>query len=443
MNKLMECMKNDINFQDTPYEVIKYIMDHAKSECHQYVSWLCSCNFELVQRTWAYRLVRGNIKYIEVERKTPIEEMAVRRNIYFTQMGGYHPVYEPKTVINKSYYYGYSYPHFDASTDWNKWHVESEMGIATKVLNYDFIFSIDKYKYCGYSGADPVIKYLRNYEKNPKVEYFGKLGIRYSKKIEQKIKKDKQFLNWLRQQDIKEINMYGPIATILAYDRKISIEEARRQDSRERQIRNHYRWCIPEVKGTGIDVIKLNDYLEQNGCGSGAYNDYLKAVKYLGLDLKDTKNIFPNNFSRMHDLRISQYDSEKARENIESKRELQRKFRRISDEYSIYSIENDDLILVMPKTPYDLVMEGRALSHCVGRMGYDKKMAEGKCLIGFIRKKNEPKKPYVTCEYLFNAKMISQVYAEHDSKPPKEVSDFALEWGKVLNEALKEKKEAV
>lgn len=435
---LLGKLKEDINFMDTPKAVIDYIWKHSDTY-NKYVSWLCTIDWELVQRTWAYRTVGGVQKIVEVERKTPGEELAVRRNIYFTQMGGYHPVYEPKTVQSKSGYYGYGFTYFDATTDWNIWHTEKAMGLTTKVLNCEFVFELDKYKYCGYSGAEPIISYLRNYEKNPKVEYFGKMGIRYSKKIEQKIDKDKQFLNWLRNQNPEEINLYGVSATIYAYDKHISIKEAKIIDSEIRTTRNHFSWAVPEVKGTKIDVVKLKKYIDENKCGNRTYNDYLKAIKYLNLDLDDTKNVFPKDFVRMHDLRINEYNSAKIKEDSRKRKAFTKKFKKVANEYSAYAIENDEFVMLLPQSPHELVIEGNALHHCVGKMGYDKKMADRQCLIGFIRLKSEPNKPFVTCEYLFGKNIISQVYADHDSKPPQEVREFAEEWGKVLTNALKKK----
>ena len=55
-----------------------------------------------------------------------------------------------------------------------------------------------------------------------------------------------------------------------------------------------------------------------------------------------------------------------------------------------------ELQIVCPQRANDLVDEGKALHHCVG--GYIDNVAEGRCLIVFVRRVEEPKKPYVTVE---------------------------------------------
>ncbi|MBQ8876111.1 MAG: PcfJ domain-containing protein [Clostridia bacterium] len=42
----------------------------------------------------------------------------------------------------------------------------------------------------------------------------------------------------------------------------------------------------------------------------------------------------------------------------------------------------------MAKSPAELVAEGKALNHCVGRGHYESKMANGQSLIFFVRKAN-------------------------------------------------------
>lgn len=60
------------------------------------------------------------------------------------------------------------------------------------------------------------------------------------------------------------------------------------------------------------------------------------------------------------------------------------------------ALSNKELQIVCPKQANDLVDEGKALHHCVG--GYIDSVAEGRSLIVFVRRVEEPKKPYVTVE---------------------------------------------
>lgn len=76
---------------------------------------------------------------------------------------------------------------------------------------------------------------------------------------------------------------------------------------------------------------------------------------------------------------------------------------------------------------------GIQLHHCVGT--YIERVAAKKCLIVFVRRVEEPKKPYVTVE-VRNGK-IEQIHGDHNSDPTEEVKKFVDLWSrKVLPMAL-------
>ena len=57
----------------------------------------------------------------------------------------------------------------------------------------------------------------------------------------------------------------------------------------------------------------------------------------------------------------------------------------------------NDLTIVFPTCTNDLIKEGEALHHCVGRMNYNEKIYDDKSLILFVR--NDEKTPLYTMEY--------------------------------------------
>ena len=59
----------------------------------------------------------------------------------------------------------------------------------------------------------------------------------------------------------------------------------------------------------------------------------------------------------------------------------------------------------------ELTAEGKALHHCVG--GYIRRMAEGETAIFFLRKANEPDKPFYTLE--LQKKRVIQCRTEHNA----------------------------
>ena len=90
--------------------------------------------------------------------------------------------------------------------------------------------------------------------------------------------------------------------------------------------------------------------------------------------------------------------------------------------------KDNGLIIFPPDKPADLVAEGDALEHCVGRMGYDKKPATGTSFIMFVRKELEKDKPYVTVEYDPDSKKILQSYGHKNTKPEPMVQEFLTRW---------------
>lgn len=190
------------------------------------------------------------------------------------------------------------------------------------------------------------------------------------------------------------------------------------------------------IKQTKVDRVKLYDWIHENKISIYSYGDYFKAIYSLGLDLADTKNLYPNDFKRMHYLRINQYKAQQAELDAKKRAELYERFRSRAIKYKDLEIEGEKYSVIIPGEVSDLVKEGDKLNHCVGRMGYDNKMAEGRCIIAFIRLNTNKKKPFVTVEYLTDKHRISQCYGKHDSRPSDDVREFADEWAKTVKMKL-------
>ena len=79
---------------------------------------------------------------------------------------------------------------------------------------------------------------------------------------------------------------------------------------------------------------------------------------------------------------------------------------------------------IIAKNPSELIIEGEALDHCVGRMNYDQKFAREETLIFFIRNISSPDIPFVTVEYSPEKHKILQCYGYHDTKPDDNVIKF-------------------
>lgn len=157
------------------------------------------------------------------------------------------------------------------------------------------------------------------------------------------------------------------------------------------------------------------------------YVDYLHMCRRQAYDMKEKSVLFPKNCATAHD---------REAERIQKINDAQ-KNKAFGIAYAGFArkaaLSNEELQIVCPKRVNDLVAEGRALHHCVG--SYVDRVAEGRCLIVFVRRVEEPEKPYVTVE-VRNGK-IEQIHGDHNSDPTEEVQKFVDLWSrKVLPMAL-------
>ena len=157
------------------------------------------------------------------------------------------------------------------------------------------------------------------------------------------------------------------------------------------------------------------------------YVDYLHMCRRQAYDMKDKSVLFPKNCATAHD---------REAERIQKINDAQ-KNKAFGMAYAGFArkavLSNEELQIVCPQRANDLVDEGKALHHCVGN--YIDKVAEGRCLIVFVRRVEELKKPYVTVEVRDGK--IAQIHGDHNSKPTEEVQKFIDLWSrKVLPMAL-------
>lgn len=157
------------------------------------------------------------------------------------------------------------------------------------------------------------------------------------------------------------------------------------------------------------------------------YVDYLHMCRRQTYNMNDKSVLFPKNCAVAHDREAERIqkisDAQKNKAFCMAYAGFARKA----------ALSNKELQIVCPKQANDLVDEGKALHHCVG--GYIDSVAEGKCLIVFVRRVEEPKKPYVTVEVRDGK--IEQIHGDYNSAPTEEVQKFVDLWSrKVLPMAL-------
>ncbi len=239
------------------------------------------------------------------------------------------------------------------------------------------------------------------------------------------IGKDKKFCKWLiaNKQPLSE-NPYYIDVVIRSYKTGKSLDEL--QAYAEAVIILRRQRNLPRLqRAFSKDLDQLLNYVSIQKTGVTTYNDYYTACTYLGLDMTIPKNRYPHDFKRWHDIRIDEYRTAKALKDAEQRKELYAQFAIVAEKYlPLQRNLHDAFIVIIAKSPADLIREGDILHHCVGRMNYDQRMIREESLIFFIRNATEPDTPLATVEYSLASKTVLQCYGDHDSKPSQDVLEF-------------------
>lgn len=147
------------------------------------------------------------------------------------------------------------------------------------------------------------------------------------------------------------------------------------------------------------NVTKMLRYMRDHNVGYRSYGDHLSQLAELGINFTG-KNLFPEDFNRVHaDLttRVVQLrEDKKAKEIAEWDKIITAMHSEISATKPLTFKENG-LIALFPASYSELAYEGDTLHHCVRT--YAGKIAEGKTMVFFIRREEDPTTPYYTLEY--------------------------------------------
>lgn len=312
------------------------------------------------------------------------------------------------------------------------------------VVNREFVSKLPQYKHSAvevYTGSR-ILQYLRLYERYPQIEYLMKAGLERiagSKSILKLCGNDKMFRKWLMRNKEELRNNYYYVAVILrAYKTGKPLKLL--QGFHNAKLKLRYDESLKRIKEVfKRDLERLFLYIAKQDTSLHTYLDYLKACEFLGLDINEVKHRYPTNFKRWHDIRIDEYNTAKALADEQTRKELFKQFASIASKYtSLEHSKKSEFLAVIAKSPAELIREGEALHHCVGRMNYDQKFIREETLIFFVRSKALPNTPFVTVEYSLMSHKILQCYGENNSKPNESVLNYIHNvWLRHANRKLK------
>lgn len=327
------------------------------------------------------------------------------------------------------------------------------------IINVNYLEKFPEYKYSqveNYDGRN-ILYYLRLYEQYPQMELLMKFGLKdfvMHKTILNKTIKDKTFAKWLirhREEIVSyKYDLYAN-ALIRAYNKNTSIQEAQKYLNFKNSLIREYRLKAVGKLFKGDKAIEqLISYLKAKDIDVYTYADYIYACNYLNIDLLEKKNLIPHDFKHWHDERIEQkriLENERHRKwvieqaKLQAKWERQRKADELKHQRELNSLEanflkvakrfaklqiceQQDYIIVIAKSPAELIVEGQQLNHCVGGENYRLRMSKAESLIFFVRETAKPDKPFVTIEYSPKKQKVLQCYGYNDIPPADDVKKF-------------------
>lgn len=172
---------------------------------------------------------------------------------------------------------------------------------------------------------------------------------------------------------------------------------------------------------------------DESKYNEGMYHDYILECEKLKLDLKSNMVLFPKDLQAAHARTSAMVEYEENKEMFE-------KFKKVAKSLEKNCYKSETLLIRPAADPAELKCEGAKLHHCVG--GYAERMATKQTQIYFIRKTDEPDKPYFTLE--LRGKTIIQCRTLHNRSydTEKEVKEFALTWLENVIRKTKAKKSA-
>lgn len=320
-------------------------------------------------------------------------------------LSGYHGGWAKDDKV-RSCWQGYSY-------SFNK-HCCFE-SILTAVAGTPFQYSTWEHYTDLYNDPD-MIKFFDLYCKSPCVEFLTKAGMRYF--VSAKITGNVTYgaINWkgikaqevlkLNGQQIREIRTFGGelhpltlrLQQVIAKDgSKLSLTELQ-------EIAKKYSGCFEDLKKVlkYTSLRKAINYLEkqsaiekENKRDSGpmavarTWRDYIADCTELELDLMSDQILFPRKLHEAHQHTLKQVKDK-------SDELLNAKILKRSENLLKNWFERDGLLIRPAASATELIAEGKALEHCVGR--YIDEYSKGKTDLYLVRKVSRPDKPFYTME---------------------------------------------
>lgn len=271
-----------------------------------------------------------------------------------------------------------------------------------------------------------LVRYLAIAARYPRqVEMLRKLGIDSAvRDIVRSNRKNAAALNWNEIDPKKAFGLNGQelraflqtkkdLYTVELYKKfrkqgqKISMEEAAAYG--ESLDRRSFRSIQEEATRWQMEPLNLLRYFKKQIEGQAytvatawqTWEGYLQAAQGLGYELYKEKVLLPKKLWEAHETATGEHrrflQEQRDRELREREAKEAAAYELVREKNELrYGVTMGGFIIRAPRGRTEIVNEGLALKHCVG--GYADRHIEGKTTILFMRRAEEPDKPFLTIE---------------------------------------------
>lgn len=169
------------------------------------------------------------------------------------------------------------------------------------------------------------------------------------------------------------------------------------------------------------------------------YKDYILMCEKLHKDTDDQMIFKPRELKKRHDQCVNQIEEARAKVQADEYTKMYPEAEKVLGEIApLLDYKGDKYEIITPKRIVDIVIEGRILHHCVGSTDrYFDRIKSHETYICFLRKANEPDKPFYTIE-VEPGGTIRQHRGLYDEEPELDkVKPFLREWQKAIKKRMK------
>ncbi len=292
------------------------------------------------------------------------------------------------------------------------------------------------------------MQFMRLYIRHPNIEYLYKAGFGHLLHMED-YNVYGEFVGRVYVDDCVDLKSNN-LLKMLGIRSKSDIEICKRMDPKQLKLYKELSEKYPHMAEFALMIppsecndflmiyrmvtlspVQIRNYIQKQGCRSSYWLDCLNMAKEIYGEDFDSR---PKDLIAAHD-RCVDIQNAKKQEDLRLFSEARNK------KLEAFVWQEDGLMIVLPQSVDDIVAEGKALAHCVG--GYAERHFKGQTTILFLRKTEEPDKPFYTMEINKTGK-IQQCYGYRNNtannpKPP-EIKAFERHYEQYLQEVIHDKR---